>query len=128
LWRLAMSMRFPDIVVTSTSTLALDALASDNKVICYSFDKDKNKPFGKSIKRLYGTMWFRNLRKYGLDEIIANDEYELINMIEAAIEGGEQKFNGRNKIIKRFCGPLDGKSGLRIFEFMNGKIQKIVVL
>jgi hypothetical protein len=73
-------------------------------------------------------MWFRNLRKYGLDEIIANDEYELINMIEAAIEGGEQKFNGRNKIIKRFCGPLDGKSGLRIFEFMNGKIQKIVVL
>jgi hypothetical protein len=119
LWRLAMSMRFPDIVVTSTSTLALDALASDNKVICYSFDKDKNKPFGKSIKRLYGTMWFRDLRKYGLDEIIANDEYELINMIEAAIEGGEQKFNGRNKIIKRFCGPLDGKSGLRMFEFIS---------
>jgi hypothetical protein len=40
-------------------------------------------------------------------------------MIEAAIEGGEQKFNGRNKIIKRFCGPLDGKSGLRMFEFIS---------
>lgn len=124
LLRLALSMRFPDLVITSTSTLVLDALASDNNVVCYAFDKEKNKPFGESIRRLYGTMWFRDLKKCGLDEIIANDEKELFGIIEEILEKGGQKFFFREKIVKRFCGPLDGKSGLRIFEFIDKKIKE----
>jgi hypothetical protein len=126
LWRLAMSMRFSDVVVTSTSTLALDALASDNKVICYSFDKDKNKPYGESIKRLYQTMWFRDLKQYGLAKNIVNNEKELIEMLEDVLEKKKRDDESwRKRIIDRFCYLVDGQSGQRIFAYLDKKIQSL---
>lgn len=119
--RLVLSMRWSDLVVTSISTLVLDALASGNKVICYAFDKDKNTPYTLSIKRLYTTLWFLDLEKYGLKKYKVYSEDELTSRIEALLSG-YSKPESPERIISRFCFKVDGKTGERLFNIVDSKI------
>src|SRR3989344_4356600 len=111
-YRLALSMTFSDLVVTSISTLVLDGLACGNQVICYAFDKDKNLPYTESIKRLYTTLWFLDLQKYGLTKRMVASERELLEKIEAVLDKGLRDFDEEAKhILSRFCYVIDGRTG-----------------
>lgn len=122
--RLALSMHFADVVVTSISTLVLDAMANKTPVICYFFDKDKERPYRFSIKRLYDTLWFIELRKYGLDKTLVMNEEELCEKIESVLTEGVtlEYAEAREKIVERLCYKIDGKSGERLFEALEGHI------
>ncbi len=124
--RLALSMKFSDVLVSSITTLVLDALTSGNEVVCYYFDKDKNKPYGDSIKRLYETLWFLELQKYGLRKFIVHNEEELCSRIEEILKNPQKEIPEENKsIVSRFCYKIDGQSGSRLFNFINSTIKEL---
>lgn len=113
--RLALSMVFADVVITSSTTLVLDALASGNRVICYAFDKNKHTLYGDSIQRFYDTVWFEDLRAHGLDKSFVYDEQELCTRVKEELDENITHPE-YEQIIKRFCYKADGKSGIRIYK------------
>jgi hypothetical protein len=114
-------IRYSDVFITSASTLVLDAIANGKYPILYAFDEKVDTPFKDSTKRLYGTLWFREINKMNLDNFVNNQE-ELFQKIKEVETHPDLKLKERENIIRRFCYRLDGKSGLRIFEEVNRAI------
>lgn len=108
-----------NVAITSTSTLVLDILANDKMPILYNFDEVKNKPFKESIKRLYGTLWFQEILKFGLDNMAGSEE-ELVEKIKELIANPDKDLDKREKLIERLCYRLDGRSGERLFAVIKG--------
>lgn len=120
--RLAASMIGSDVIVTSVSTLILDALAAGNEVISYCFDAEK-KPFRDSIKRLFEVLWFVELRKYGLDEMTVHSEQELTERIDGVLQNSvKTSEETKSAILDRFCHKVDGKSGKRLYEVVAERV------
>lgn len=113
--RLALSLTWSDVIVSSITTLVLDGIACGNKVICYAFDRDKRMPYPHSIKRLYETLWFKGLVEEGLKGSIAESEEALYSMIRGALSSPSQGFVEYRELKERFCYRLDGKAGFRLF-------------
>lgn len=108
-------IRYCDVHVTSTSTLVLDILAGGKLPLLYNFDKEKNTPMKDSIKRLYKTLWFREIFKFDLNNTADNEE-ELVQKINEFSTRPDQYIEKRNAMVARFCYRLDGKSGERLFK------------
>lgn len=118
--RLALSMGYSDAVVTSTSTLALDAIASGTETFCYAFDKKKNLPPSESMTRFYSTAWFTDLRKHGLERHILKSEKALLEALGTALSAEVSPYEGDYRSIRdRFCYKVDGQSGERLFEVLS---------
>lgn len=113
--RLALTMTCADVVITSVSTLILDACAADTEVITYNFDVSSNVRYKDSISRLYEVLWFIELRKSGLDEFTCCSFDDLTSRIEGVLEGGlftSQKT--KESLQKRFLYKVDGNSAERL--------------
>lgn len=111
-------IRYSDVAITSASTLVLDIVANGKFPILYSFDKDKDKPLKESTKRFYGSLWFREIIKMGLDNMV-NSENELIEKIKEVSQNPDKDFDKREKLLERFCYRIDGNSGKRLFEVID---------
>ncbi len=111
------SIRNSNISITSASTLVLDIVANGKYPILYNFDKDKDIPFKDSTKRLYKSLWMKEIINIGLDNL-ANIEEELVEKILEADANPEIKLQERKKLIKRFCYKVDGKSGERLYNYI----------
>src|SRR3989338_179097 len=115
-------IRHCDVAITSASTLVLDIIANGKQPILYSFDENKTKPFKESVRRLYGSLWFREIFKFGLDNV-ANNEDELIEKIKEITANPDKDLDKRGALIERLCYRIDGKSGRRLFEIVDADIQ-----
>lgn len=120
---LSLEIQYSDVSITSTSTLVLDILANGRLPLLYNFDKDKTLHFRDSIRRLYDTLWFREIRAIGLDNM-ANSEEELVSKIKEFAQNPEKEEKKRSELIERFCYQLDGKSGKRLFECLRNFFEK----
>ena len=118
--RMALSLRFSDVVVACTTTFVLDTIASGNNIICYNFDKDKGLPYRDSVRRRYDSLWFKELRRDGLDKFIVGSEDALLAMIEDIIERpGLREPEIVENLILRFCYRVDGQAGQRMYKLMD---------
>jgi hypothetical protein len=115
-------IKYSAAFVTSASTLVLDAVANGKQALLYNFDKNKSQKFGDSIKRLYTSLWFKEIFKIGLDNIV-KDEDDLVNKIEEISQNNNKDIDKRKKLIKRFCYKIDGKSSERLFGFIDEYIK-----
>lgn len=117
-------IRYCDVAITSTSTLVLDIIANGKQPILYSFDEDKNKPFKESTRRLYDSLWFREILKFGLDNM-ANSEEELIEKIKELTTNPDKDLAKREKLIERLCYRVDGSGGKRLFEVIDNYLPTV---
>ena len=121
--RLGLSLGFSDVVVTSTSTLVLDGIASGAEVLCYAFDEVKDKHPHDSMVNFYETLWFKDLREYGLSGNLEWSEDELRDRVEGIIDGSAlTEVAVYDRIRERFCYKVDGESGERIFSVIHKEL------
>lgn len=117
-------IRYCDVTITSTSTLVLDIITNGKMPILYNFDEIKDKPLKESIKRLYGTLWFQEILKFGLDNM-ANSEEELVEKIKELSANPNKDLTKRTKLIERLCYRVDGNSGRRLFEVIDNYLSTV---
>lgn len=121
---LAAHIRYSDVVVTSTSTLVLDVIANGKEPLVYNFDQDKNIPFRDSIRRFYDTLWFREIKKMGLDNMAMSEE-DLIAKIKEVAQNPDKDQAKRAKLLDRFCYRVDGRCGERLFLALDKFVQSL---
>jgi hypothetical protein len=102
-----------DIIITTASTLVLDAAAMDKPVISVNFDGLKERPFKDSIRKWYLSEYMRAILKQGGDWIV-DDKDGFIGAINEYLNNPKIKSDGRERLQNYFCHKLDGKSGQRI--------------
>jgi hypothetical protein len=108
-------IRHADVVITSASTISLDASAFDRPIINVAFDGNHNLPFGRSIKHWYISEYYKNVVRTDGVWMVDNKE-ELLNAVNSFLENPNLLTAGRAKLRDYFCHKIDGKSGERIAE------------
>lgn len=111
--RFANIMRYADAVITSASTISLDAAAYDKPIINIVFDGKHRVPFAQSIARWYLTEYAKKTLQTG-GIWLADNPAELLNAINACLENPNLLSAGREKLRNYFCYKIDGGSGARI--------------
>lgn len=111
--RLVNILYHSDIIITTASTLILDAGALDKPIISVNFDGLKERPLKDSIRKWYWSEYMRTILKQDGDWVVNNKD-ELIGAINAYFDNPEIKSEGRERLRNYFCHELDGKSGERI--------------
>jgi CDP-glycerol glycerophosphotransferase (TagB/SpsB family) len=102
-----------DVVVTSPSSIVLDAAVFGKPTILIGFDGTKPKPFWDSLRRYYDYEHQQAVIQEGNLNIAERPE-EMVTLIRQYLnEPGSQKDNEK-RIAERACYRLDGKSGERL--------------
>jgi len=115
------SVRYSDVCITSASTLVLDIAANEKYPILYDFDREKDIPYRNSTARLYETTWMKEITRMNLDNIVHNEE-ELIVKIKEVENNPDLKLSEREEMIRRLCYKLDGKSAVRLYNYLDENI------
>lgn len=104
-----------DLMVTSPSTLSIDAASVDCPVINYYFDGTEEKDFKHSIKRWYSTEHYQNVLATNAISLVENKD-QLINTITILLDDPSIKRTERKQLTEYFGLPPDNQSGVRIAE------------
>lgn len=110
-------LRHADMMITSMSTLTLDAGANDLPVINIAYDGYEKKPYGESMTRYYDSEHYRAVVATGAP-LLVRDEKELKDGINAYLLNRALRAEGRKKLVDYFCAPLDGRAGERVAKFL----------
>ncbi|MBU1179642.1 CDP-glycerol glycerophosphotransferase family protein [Patescibacteria group bacterium] len=113
--RLVNILYHSDILITTGSTLNLDAAAFDKPTININFDGYKERPLRESVRKWYLSEYLRAVIKQDGSVLVSNRE-ELVDAINGYFNNPAIKSEGRERLRNRFCHKLDGKSGERIAE------------
>ncbi len=103
-----------DIVVSTASTITLDAVAFGKPVICIAFDGFAHEPYVRSVRRYYFdfTHYIEILKTKGFQVVYTIEE--LFGQIHRYLQDSSLDADGRARILEKYIGRLDGKSGERI--------------
>lgn len=108
-------MRYADVVVTSASTISLDAAAFNRPIINIVFDGKHQVPFAESVAHWYLTEYSQEVIKSGGVWLTDNKD-ELLNAINSYLDNQNLLSDGRECLRNYFCHKIDGLSGKRIGE------------
>ncbi len=117
---LADSIFHSDAVVTWASTMIIDAIVFNKPVVLVGFDAEP-RPYEQSITQYYDYDHQRDILKFG-GARLARSPDELANLVGKYLHHPEKDNDGRRKVAAEFCGPLDGRSGERLGNFLSGLI------
>ena len=118
--RLLNEIAYSDVVICGPSTVALDAVFLDKPVIIVGFHPDE-RTYYTGIARRYDFDHFKLAIKTGAFRVATSKE-ELFSLIEKYEKNPGIDADGRNRLRKLYCGPQDGKSGMRIARAIRGMI------
>ncbi len=126
--RLAEILQAGDVMVTTASTLAIDAVMFGMPVIAIAFDGEHHFPHEESVARWYETEYYSHVLKTGAVVIVRNFA-ELRAALNAILEKPDERKTQRAELVRRFAGRFDGKAGERIAAYLSelaetGKITK----
>lgn len=108
------SLKHADLVITTASTMAIDAVAFDKPVVCIAFDGKSSEPYWNSVARYYQDFThYKIISQTGGFRIAWNPD-ELIQSINAYLENPSLDQEGRKKIFNDFIWKLDGRSAERL--------------
>ena len=116
------SLKYADVVVTTASSMTMDAVAFGKPVVCVAFDGKSEEPYFKSVKRFYHdyTHYIEISKTEGFK--IANTKEELIRDINMYLEHPEEDKEGRKRLFDEFIWKLDGHSAERLVEVLHKKL------
>lgn len=110
------AMIYAHAVITSASTLVLDAIANGVYPILFAFDKEQI-DYKDSVERLYQTAWFKEIEKMGLQHKAFSKDL-LIDMTANVSKKRQQYQKNMESTIRYFCYAIDGKSGSRLTQLL----------
>ncbi len=110
-----------DIMITSFSTLSIDAIAFDKPVINIAFDglHPRSKQF--SFMRIYDYAHYRPVVQSGAVKMVGSQE-ELRRAIDLYLANPGLDSEKREQLRQKFFYKLDGKSAERIAQVILGKV------
>ncbi len=112
------SLYHADLVITTASTMTMDAVAFGKPVVCIAFDGRSNELHWNSILRFYQnyTHYIEIAKTKGFK--IASSPEELIRHVNEYLKNPELDKEGRQKVFDEFIWKLDGKSAERVVNFV----------
>lgn len=110
---LAYSMKFADVIITSPSTIVLDASYFNKQIINIGFDNSSTKDNTKNLKLLYQTEYYKQVMHYESTHFVTNKKELLLKINDTLINKNKKNLN-QIKFKKDFITYTDGKSGERI--------------
>ena len=113
LLHLADSLYWSTLVVSSASTIAIDAAVFDKPVVLTAFDGRREKPYYESVKQYFDFNHVRNLLATG-GVRVAENESVFIEAVKNYLTDPHQDRNGRVRIVREQCLILDGKASERL--------------
>ena len=102
-----------DILITSYSTLSIDAVVFDKPIINIAFDGFHQKPWAHSIQRVFKYHYYQPIVSSRAVRLVYNKE-ELKDVINQYLEDPSLDSEQRKKLRQKFCYKFDGKAGQRI--------------
>ena len=115
------SIYHSSMVINTASSISIDAAVLDRPIICIGFDGKEKLSYEHSVLRFYSRDHYANLIKTkGIDLVKNNDE--LIESINKYLKDLDCKKEERKMLVKQQCYNLDGKSSLRIADFIKSKL------
>ncbi len=111
--RLAASLLYADVVVTTFSTMTLDATACGKPVVNAMFDGFETLPFGKSIRRWFTSEHYRPVVETNAPFFVRTED-ELIATVRSLLERPDQHLSERTHLQNHFIGTLDGHASERV--------------
>lgn len=120
--RLIGSIAHSEMVITSGSTVALDAVALGKPAIAVAFEKTPTN-YWLSARRFrhHYTHYEAVMATGGVAE--ANSKEELASAINRYLERPEADFEGRKKLREEFLEPYEGDSGGRVAEWIKDTLK-----
>jgi hypothetical protein len=113
-------MKNADLVISSGSTLDLEALRFDKPVIDIAFDGDLELPKGASILSRYNMHHHINFLRYNSTYFVKSYA-ELESSIEKALRCPETLTEDIRKMKRQYLEPLDGKASERLFQLIKNE-------
>ncbi len=108
-------VRHADIVITSVSSISLDAATVNKPIINVKFDGYATLPFKKSVARIYMYEHYKLVARSGGVWIVHNEQ-ELRKVINSYFLNPQLLSDGRRKLRDYWCHKIDGRSGRRLAE------------
>lgn len=110
------SLYHADLVITTASTITMDAVVFSKPVICIAFDGNSKEPYWNSVLRFYRdyTHYIAISKTNGFK--IAYNQEDLIRYINEYLVNPGLDQEGRIKIREEFICKLDGHSAERIVD------------
>jgi len=120
---LADTLFYSEVMISTCSTMSIDAAVFDKPIINLAFDGWEKKPFHQSIVSAYrpNHAHYQPIIKTGGVKI-AYSLTELIGFINLYLENPSLDSAGRQMIVREQCWQLDGHSGKRIGEYLLSSI------
>jgi hypothetical protein len=112
---LAATMWHSDVVINTSSTIAIDAAAMDTPVVCAGFDGHRDLPLEKSVRRYHEYTHFKKLLSLG-GVRVAHSLDQIVDHLNAYLADPTLDREGRARIVERQCRSIDGKAGERMAE------------
>ncbi len=115
--RLAETLYASDLVVTTASTLAIDAIACGRPCIAIAFDGFAKKPHRESVARWYETEYTASVVETGALCVVRNWD-ELRAALNAHLSDPGLRGPERAHLLSHFAGRLDGHASERVAAFV----------
>ena len=117
------SLYHADVVITTASTITMDAVSFDKPVICIAFDGKSKEVYENSVKRFYHdyTHYIWISRTHGFRTVNSKDELEQAMVDYLSNPHLDEK--GRKKIVDEFIWKLDGQSARRVAEHLRAGLK-----
>lgn len=122
---LADSLYHADIILSTCSTMSIDAAAFDKPIINIAYDGWEKLPFHKSIAKAYtpARVHFQSIVKSNGTRIVYSHD-DLLVCITQYLEDPGRDREGRKRIVREQCYKLDGKAGKRAGAFILSELNK----
>jgi len=112
------SLYYADVVISTCSTLILDAVAMNKPAILINFDGYQTKPFYQSCKRWYICDYFDKIISFKAAPLVSNLD-ELKEAINNSLNDPDYLKEQRENLKTFFCHKVDGLAGQRLFNNLN---------
>lgn len=109
------TLRHADVVINTASSISIDATANGSPVICVRFDADGERPYDRSVRRLYDLTHLTNIVRSG-GVAMADSLPDLLDHVEAFIADPDRLRSGRERLLREQCYRIDGRSATRVAE------------
>ncbi|PIT90969.1 hypothetical protein COU17_03385 [Candidatus Kaiserbacteria bacterium CG10_big_fil_rev_8_21_14_0_10_49_17] len=118
---LANVLHFADVLVTTSSTLIIDAAVFDVPTVYLGFDGYKRRPYIKSIRHYFDYDHAKHIISANGGRM-ANSPGELIAHVNHYLKHPEDEQAGRKKIVDEQCFLLDGNASKRLAQFVRAQL------
>jgi len=114
-------LRHSDVFINAFSTTTIEAAAADVPIVNVAFDGDGPRPYHASLRKHYDWEHYAHIVRSG-GVRLARSYDDLTAAVQECLQDPALLREGRKRITREQCGPLDGHAGLRIAQAVLSRI------